>query len=57
MEDIVNAIKSIAQENVPPSNMDTLTCLIHTSRLRSMIPNGREYYEKEILKVLTLPKS
>lgn len=59
MEDAVNAIKGIAEENVPPPNMDTFDMLgaYIASKLRSMTPNDREYYEKEILKVLTLPKS
>lgn len=58
MEDAVNAIKTMAQENVSPPKMDTFDMLgsYIASRLRSMTQNDREYYEREILKVLSLHK-
>ncbi|KMQ88459.1 mannosyl-oligosaccharide -alpha-mannosidase [Lasius niger] len=57
MDDTMNAIKNMAQKNVPPPNMDGLDMLgaYIASRLRSMSPKDREYYEREILKVLTQP--
>lgn len=57
MEDAVNVIKNIAQENVSPPKMDTFDMFgaYIASRLRTMTPKDREYYEREILKVLIQP--
>ncbi|XP_011687032.1 PREDICTED: uncharacterized protein LOC105449474 [Wasmannia auropunctata] len=57
MEDAVNAIKDMAQENVSPPKMDTFDMFgaYIASRLRSMTPSNREYFEREILKVLSQP--
>lgn len=57
MEDAVNAIKNMAQEDVSPPKMDTFDMFgaYIASRLRTMIPKDREYYEREILKVLIQP--
>lgn len=47
--------KNMAQENVPPPKMDRFDMLgaYIASRLRLMTPKNQEYYEREILKVLT----
>lgn len=57
MEDAVSVIKNIAQEDVSPPKMDTFDMFgaYIASRLRTMTPKDREYYEREILKVLIQP--
>lgn len=57
MEDAFTAIKSMAEEKISPPKMDELDMLgaYIASRLRSMAPQDREYYEREILKVLSQP--
>lgn len=56
MEDAVNAIKNIAEENVSPPKMDEFDMLgaYIASRLRSMTPEDRKYYERKILTVLII---
>jgi len=57
MEDTMKAIKDMAKENVSPPIMDGFDMLgaYIASKLRSMTPKNQEYYEREILKVLTQP--
>lgn len=54
MEEALDAIKNIAQEDSPNNKMDRFDMFgaYIASRLRSMIPEDQEYYEREILKVL-----
>lgn len=55
MEDALNAIKSIAQEDIFPPKMDEFDMLgtYIASKLRRMTSENREHFEKEILKVLS----
>lgn len=57
MEDIVNTIKDMSQENLPPPKMDEFDMFgaYIASKFRSMTPKDREYYEREILKILAQP--
>ncbi|XP_077260477.1 uncharacterized protein LOC143896448 [Temnothorax americanus] len=58
MEHAVDAIRNLAKQKLPPSNMDKFDMFSAyiASKLRSMIPEDQEYYEKEILRVLIQPR-
>ncbi|XP_071580102.1 uncharacterized protein [Temnothorax nylanderi] len=58
MEHAVDALQNLARQELPPPNMDKFDMFSAyiASRLRSMIPEDQEYYEKEILRVLIQPR-
>lgn len=58
MEEALDTIRNMAKENLPPPKMDRFDMFgaYIASRLRSMIPEDQELYEREILKVLVQPR-